>query len=92
MSIVRDTRNRLGLTQGELAERLGVTQSTVSRLENCDKPDERTLLALDGLIYRKILHYAPVAATDDAIPSDVASRAETGNGIGFSAAQQGATA
>lgn len=41
------TRKALGLSQAALAEKLGVTQSTVSRWEK--NPDPRTILALEAL-------------------------------------------
>lgn len=48
---MRDIRRQLDLTQIELAERLGVQQSTISRYERGDLPiDKRTQLALDALI------------------------------------------
>lgn len=51
MSNMRDIRRQLDLTQIELAERLGVQQSTISRYERGDLPiDKRTQLALDALI------------------------------------------
>lgn len=47
---VKQTRTALGLTQQQLAEKLGVTQATVSRLETGSiKPDGRTKLALEAL-------------------------------------------
>lgn len=36
MANIKTIRERLGLTQAELADRLGVTQSTMSRLETGD--------------------------------------------------------
>lgn len=46
-------RKTLGLSQDELAQKLGVTQSTVSRLENGDiPPNERTKLAMEALLNR----------------------------------------
>ncbi|QPQ55576.1 helix-turn-helix transcriptional regulator [Allosphingosinicella flava] len=53
MSIVRETRLALGLSQADLAAKLGVHQTTVSRFETGDLPvDERTQLALEALIAR----------------------------------------
>jgi transcriptional regulator with XRE-family HTH domain len=47
---VKAARQALGLTQTELAEKLGVTQATVSRFETGDlKVDDRTRLALEAL-------------------------------------------
>lgn len=43
-------RKELDLTQAELAEKLGVHQTTVSRFETGDLPlDKRTELALEAL-------------------------------------------
>lgn len=47
---VRTLRKSLDLSQAELAARLGVTQSTVSRWETGELPlSKRDLLALDSL-------------------------------------------
>jgi transcriptional regulator with XRE-family HTH domain len=46
----KSTRRALGLSQAELATRLGVTQATISRLETGKQPlDQRTLLAVEAL-------------------------------------------
>ena len=51
MTNMRDIRRQLSLTQNELADRLGVQQSTISRYERGDLPiDKRTQLALDALV------------------------------------------
>jgi transcriptional regulator with XRE-family HTH domain len=43
-------RKELNLTQTELAERLGVHQTTISRFETGDLPlDKRTELAIEAL-------------------------------------------
>lgn len=53
MSQVRTARTALGLSQAELAVKLGVHQTTISRFETGDLPvDERTELALDALLLR----------------------------------------
>lgn len=50
MSEIRAIRDALGLTQAQLAAQLGITQSTVSRLETGDiTPDKRTMLAAHAL-------------------------------------------
>lgn len=50
---VKAARNDLNLSQAQLAEKLGVTQATVSRLETGKLPvDERTKLALEALRFR----------------------------------------
>lgn len=48
-----DKRRTLGLTQTQLAELLGVKQSTVSRNENAAEPDRRYVLSLEALAVRK---------------------------------------
>lgn len=51
MSDLASIRTALNLTQAELAERLGVHQSTISRFESGDLPtDPRTLLAAKALL------------------------------------------
>ena len=51
MTDMREIRRHLGLTQIEMAERLGVQQSTISRYERGDLTvDKRTMLALDALL------------------------------------------
>ena len=50
---IKATRKALGLTQAELAKKLGVDHSTVSRFESGDIPlAERTLLAMEALAAR----------------------------------------
>lgn len=44
-------REALGLTQAEMAEKLGLTQSSISRFERGDLTlDKRTLLAAQALL------------------------------------------
>ena len=53
MDDIRSARRELGLSQTELASKLGVTQGTISRFETGDLPvDERTQLAVDALLMR----------------------------------------
>ncbi|CAN5278656.1 hypothetical protein BH11PSE5_BH11PSE5_30710 [soil metagenome] len=53
MDDIRTVRTRLGVTQMELAELLGLHQSTISRLEGGSLPvDARTKLALEALLVR----------------------------------------
>lgn len=53
MSSFRDVRIALGLSQADMAAKLGVHQTTVSRFETGSLPvDERTALALDALLAR----------------------------------------
>lgn len=53
MDDIRALRRRLGVTQIELADLLGLHQSTISRLEGGSLPvDERTRLALEALLAR----------------------------------------
>lgn len=51
MNLMRQTREALGLNQTQLAHRLGVNQSSISRFETGQLPiDERTKLALEALL------------------------------------------
>jgi ribosome-binding protein aMBF1 (putative translation factor) len=53
MISIREARSSLGLSQADLAAKLGVHQTTISRFETGDLPvDERTELALDALMLR----------------------------------------
>ena len=53
MEAIRQTRKALGATQAELAALLGISQSTVSRLESgALDVDPRTVLALEALAAR----------------------------------------
>lgn len=53
MDNIRDIRRQLGLTQIEMAERLGLHQSTISRFESGELPvDKRTALAAQALLAR----------------------------------------
>lgn len=62
MDNLRDIRRRLGLTQIEMGERLGLDQSTISRLENgALAVDKRTALALQALL---AAHVATCGACD----------------------------
>lgn len=59
---IRSFRKSRNLSQAALAEKLGVTQSTISRFENGELPlDARTKLALDA-----IAAATPIAAQDAA--------------------------
>jgi transcriptional regulator with XRE-family HTH domain len=54
MTDMREIRRQLEMTQIELADHLGVQQSTISKYERGDLPiDKRTQLALDALIAAK---------------------------------------
>lgn len=51
MENIQTIRKALGLSQSEMADRLGLHQSTISRFENGDLPlDKRTLLAAQLLL------------------------------------------
>lgn len=53
MNSIQYARGQLGLSQADLADKLGVHQTTVSRFEKGGLPiDERTALALDALLLR----------------------------------------
>jgi len=47
---VRDARERLGLTQDELAARLGLDRKTINRYENGWPIPERSRLAIQQLL------------------------------------------
>jgi transcriptional regulator with XRE-family HTH domain len=50
MADIRAIRTELGLTQGEFAAKLGLHQTTISRLETGELPlDARTTLAIEML-------------------------------------------
>ena len=54
MSKLKDIREALGLSQAEMADRLGVHQSTISRFETVNLPvDKRTMLAAQALLERE---------------------------------------
>jgi transcriptional regulator with XRE-family HTH domain len=51
MQDIQTIRKALGLSQSEMADRLGLNQSTISRFERGDLPlDKRTLLAAQLLL------------------------------------------
>lgn len=47
-----ERRKALGLSQAELAEKMGVSQAAVSRCENANSSDRRYALALEALEFR----------------------------------------
>jgi len=54
MDDIREVRRQLGVTQIELADLLGLHQSTISRLEGGSLPvDARTKLAIEALVARR---------------------------------------
>lgn len=63
-SAVIDVRNRAGLTQAELARKMGTTQPVVARLESVrSRPSMRTLERLaDATGSRLLISFAPRAA------------------------------
>jgi transcriptional regulator with XRE-family HTH domain len=51
MQDIQSIRKALGLSQSEMADRLGLHQTTISRFERGDLPtDKRTLLAAELLL------------------------------------------
>lgn len=51
MDDIKQIREALGLTQAEMAERLGIHQATLSRIETgAIAPDKRNLLAAKALM------------------------------------------
>ena len=67
MDDIRAIRTRLGLNQAELASKLGIHQSTISRFERGDLTlDDRTRLALEALVMRAELAAAANAPAESA--------------------------
>lgn len=64
-AVVRTARRRHGLTQAQLAARMGVTQAWVSRLENGNTRLEAQLV-LDALTVLEVPLVADDAAADSA--------------------------
>lgn len=63
MDDIREIRSKLGLTQIEFADRLGLHQSTISRLETGELPaDKRTVLAAKALLAEREADSAPASA------------------------------
>ncbi len=63
MAEIRQTRKELGATQAQLADMLGINQSTVSRMESGTlEVDPRTALALEALKARASAAPAQAAA------------------------------
>lgn len=63
MTDMREIRRQLAMTQIELADELGVQQSTISKYERGDLPiDKRTQLALDALLAAKAAEPSSEAA------------------------------
>jgi DNA-binding transcriptional regulator YiaG len=52
LTALAERRMALGLSQGELAATLGITQTVVSRCENAAKPNRRYDLALEAIELR----------------------------------------
>ena len=70
-SLVRQTRSELGWTQGELADRAGVSRAWVARLESGHRRAEleqilRLLAALDVRLLAQTGHSRGMAGQDDA--------------------------
>src|SRR5438045_562865 len=63
-STLLDLRNRAGLTQGELARKMGTTQPVVARLESGrSRPSMRTLERLaEATGSRLLISFAPLEA------------------------------
>lgn len=67
MTDFKSIRAALGLSQDELAKKLGVTQSTVSRLETGAIPlADRTKLALEALCARAGINPPAIVSSEAA--------------------------
>jgi transcriptional regulator with XRE-family HTH domain len=56
---IKQTRQALGLTQAELAGKLGISGSLLSRLESGEQPlTLRTILAMEALVTRAVVERA----------------------------------
>lgn len=77
------TRSELGISQAELARRMGTSQSVVSRLENMDgSPNLKTVLALaEALGQRVELRFVPTGTADS--KAEPAAAAIRTNGVGL---------
>jgi DNA-binding XRE family transcriptional regulator len=62
----KDLRERLNLTQGELASRLGVTRKTINARENGAKITEEAALAI-GALFRDSSEW-PIKSKSTLIP------------------------
>ena len=68
--VLTEARKSLGMTQGELAKRLGCQQSLIARLES----GERRLDVVEFVIFARALRMQPaelLAKIEPAIPPDV---------------------
>jgi len=55
METIAEIRKALGLTQTEIAEKLGLNQATISRMESGKlETDKRTMIAAQTLLPRKL--------------------------------------
>jgi len=55
METIADIRKALGLTQAEMADRLGLHQSTICRMERGEvETDKRTMIAAQTLLPRNM--------------------------------------
>lgn len=84
MEDIRDIRRQLGLTQIEFADRLGLHQSTISRLEGGSLPvDKRTSLAAKALLAtlgNEVVGCATGCIIDPSVEPSTAESAEASTG------------
>lgn len=79
MEDIRDIRRQLGLTQIEFADRLGLHQSTISRMEGGSLPlDKRTTLAAQALLARSGEGVANASSAVIEVPSAQTNTADSG--------------
>ncbi|MFP4632564.1 MAG: CBS domain-containing protein, partial [Halobacteriales archaeon] len=76
---VRDRRKELGLTQSELAERAGVSQPLIARIENGDVDPRLSTVTRIAEVFES--HDADRVTADDLMSGDVAS-VEPGDTVG----------
>lgn len=64
----RRVRERLGVSQGEVARALGVAPSTISRYESGERTPRRQLLASYVELLDALTNEAPASATSPGLP------------------------
>lgn len=79
MDNLRDIRRRLGLTQIEMGEKLGLDQSTISRLESGALViDKRTSLAVQAIVTAHVVTCGACDLRSDDPTCDACTRTDCG--------------